>query len=168
MLVFVGLLGLYLVVSLALPLVAMLLKSAEVRTYDFDAFEVQIDTGAGFSEVATLAALADTLGLESGTAQARRSPSLTAAQLFEDGAFEGEPVQAVRVRYTGGASGLLERDGRGGCARRVGRGRRREPAPARPARRHDDLAQPTTPPISGRRRCRARSATASPSLWRRP
>jgi iron(III) transport system permease protein len=111
MLVFVGLLALYLIVSLALPLVAMLIKSAEVRTYDFDAYEVQIDTGAGFSEVQTLAALAETLGLESGTAQARRSPSLTAAQLFKDGAFEGEPVQAVRIRYTGGTSGLLERMG---------------------------------------------------------
>jgi iron(III) transport system permease protein len=111
-LVFVGLLGLYLVVSLALLLMAMLLKSAEVRTYDFDAFEVQVDTGAGFTEVTTLAALSDTLGLEPGPAQARRSPSLTAAQLFEDGAFEGEPVRAVRIRHTGGASGLLERMGR--------------------------------------------------------
>jgi iron(III) transport system permease protein len=108
MLVFVLLLGPYLVVSLALPLVAMLLKSAEVRTYDFDAFELQVNTGAGFSGAATLAALADRLGLESGTDQARRSPSLTAAQLFEDGVFEGSPVQAVRVRYTGNAGGLLE------------------------------------------------------------
>ncbi len=111
MLVFVGLLGLYLIVSLALPLAAMLLKSIAVRTYDFAAFEVQIDTGTGFSEVATLAGLAGPLGLELGTAEARRSPSLTAAQLFEDGAFEGQPVRAVRVRQTGGASGLLERMG---------------------------------------------------------
>jgi len=111
MLVFLGLLGLYLIVSLALPLTAMLLKSAQVRTYDFDAFEVQIDTGAGFTEITSLAALAETLGLEAGPAQARRSPSLTAAQLFEDGAFEGERVRAVRLRYTGGASGLLERMG---------------------------------------------------------
>ena len=111
MLVFLGLLGVYLIVSLALPLAAMLLKSAQVRTYDFDAFEVQIDTGAGFTEITSLAALADTLGLEAGPAQARRSPSLTAAQLFEDGAFEGAPVRAVRIRYAGSASGLLERMG---------------------------------------------------------
>jgi iron(III) transport system permease protein len=111
MLVFLGLLGLYLVVSLALPLVTMLLKSGEVRTYNFDAFDIQIDSGAGFGEVTTIAALADTLALESGTAQARRSPSLTAAQLFDNGAFEGQPVRAVRIRQTGGASGLLERMG---------------------------------------------------------
>ena len=168
MLVFVLLLGLYLVVSLALPLVAMLLKSAEVRTYDFDAFEVQIDTGAGFSEAATLAALADPLGLESGTDQARRSPSLTAAQLFEDGAFEGSPVQAVRVRYTGDASGLLEAMGEEVLPGEWAEVDAREPPPARPARRHGDVAQPTTSPISVRRRCRARSATASRSPWRRP
>ncbi len=107
-LVFVVLIGLYLIVSLALPLAFMFMKSAEVRSFALADVAIEVDTGTGFRSLGTLAEASDRLGLEDPEAQARRSPSLTAAQLFRDGEFEGEPVVAVRMQATGAAAGRLQ------------------------------------------------------------
>lgn len=97
-LLFALLIGAYLVISLALPLGFMLWKSLEVRSYDYAAFELEVDVGTGFQPLGTLGEAADRLGLPGPRAMALRSPSLTAAQLFPDAEFEGAPVRAVRVR----------------------------------------------------------------------
>ena len=54
-LLFVLMIGAYLVISLALPLGTMLWKSTEVRTFDYAAYTVEIDQGAGFRPLGTLA-----------------------------------------------------------------------------------------------------------------
>ncbi len=102
-LLFVALIGFYLIVSLALPLAFMLLKSTDVRSFDYAAFDVEVNTGDGFRALGSLAGAAGALELEDEVAQARRAPSITAAQLFKDGQFEGVPVEAVRVRFSGDA-----------------------------------------------------------------
>lgn len=108
-LLFVALIGFYLIVSLALPLAFMLWKSTDVRSFDYAAFEVEVDTGGGFQSLGRLDAAAASLGLEDEVAQARRAPSLTAAQLFKNGQFEGTPVTAVKMRFSGGSrSGSLD------------------------------------------------------------
>lgn len=109
-LLFIAMIGLYLIVSLALPLAVMLLKSTEVRSFAYGQVEIEVDTGAGFRSLGTLAEAAPALGLEGPQEQARRSSSLTAAQMFRDGEFEGEPIAAVRMRLNGGAGdGSLQR-----------------------------------------------------------
>jgi iron(III) transport system permease protein len=111
-LAFVLMLGLYLVVSLALPILFMLAKSTEVRSFAYSAVEVEVDTGQGFVPLGTLEEAAPRLGLLDPQAQARRSPSLTAAQMFADRQFEGAEVAGVRLRFSGGGSGgTLERFG---------------------------------------------------------
>jgi len=108
-LAFVLMIGFYLVVSLALPLAFMLWKSTEVRSFAYPAFEVEVNTGQGFQPLGSLEEAAGRLGLLDPQAQARRGPSLTAAQMFRDGALEGTPVEAVRIRFTGRPSqGSLE------------------------------------------------------------
>lgn len=104
MLVFTLLIGLYLVVSLALPILFMLWKSTEVRAFPYSSVEIQVDTGGGFAPAGTLADLAGKLGLQSAPDQARRSSSLTAAQLFPKRSFDGAPLKAVRMRLLGGSS----------------------------------------------------------------
>ncbi|MFG1299131.1 putative 2-aminoethylphosphonate ABC transporter permease subunit [Xanthobacter sp. V3C-3] len=103
MLVFTLVIGLYLVVSLALPILFMLWKSTEVRAFSYGAIEMQVDTGAGPVAVGTLADVAERFGLQSGVDQARRSNSLTAAQLFPKRTFDGAPLKSVRFRFAGGA-----------------------------------------------------------------
>ncbi len=109
MLLFVLLIGAYLVVSLALPIATMLWKSTEVRAFAYAGVTLEVVTDAGTVPLGTLAEAARRLGLEGPVDQARRASSLTAAQLFSRGQFEGAPVTAVRMRFTGGASdGVLE------------------------------------------------------------
>ncbi len=111
-LAFVAMIGLYLIITLALPIIFMLWKSTEVRTFGYASFEVEVDVGAGFQSLRTLGDAAPALGLLDPTAQARRAPSLTAAQMFKGGEFDGQEVTAVRVRFTGdGRAGALERMG---------------------------------------------------------
>lgn len=105
MLAFVAMIGLYLIASLALPIGFMLWKSTEVRSFAFSAFEVEVDRGQGFEPLGALTVAAPRLGLADEITQARRGPSLTAAQLFPRGQFEGQPVTAARVRLTGDARG---------------------------------------------------------------
>jgi len=108
-LAFVLMIGVYLIVSLAMPLAFMLWKSTEVRSFAYPAFEVEVDTGRGFQPIGPLEEAAGALVLLDPQAQARRGPSLTAAQMFRDGDFEGAPVEGVRVRFTGRTSqGSLE------------------------------------------------------------
>ncbi len=102
-LVFVLLIGLYLVISLALPLAVMLWKSTDVRSFDFQAYTVEVDNGQGFRPLGTLDDNRTALGLVDPSAQARRSPSLTAAQMFRDGAYQAVPVVAVRIKAQPGA-----------------------------------------------------------------
>jgi len=111
-LAFVLMIGLYLIVTLVLPIAFMLFKSTEVRSFAYPAFEIEIDTGSGFRALGTLDEAAPRLGLEGAEAQARRSPSLTVAQMLDRGTFEGAEVSAVRIRFSGGgAGGSLERFG---------------------------------------------------------
>ncbi len=113
MLGFVAMIGLYLILSLAVPLTMMLWKSTEVRSFALEAVEVSVDTGSGFRDLGTLAAAAASLNLSDDAGQARRSPSLTLAQLFPKGKFEGEDVVRARIRTTGPIhGGVLEAAGK--------------------------------------------------------
>lgn len=107
MLVFVLLIGVYLLVSLALPLLYMLWKSTEVKAFDYRATFIEVDAGQGFKPIGTLDELAGRFGLQSPEAQAQSLASITAAQLFPNGQFDGAPLKGVRMRFTGTA-----RDGR--------------------------------------------------------
>ncbi|MFO1106628.1 MAG: putative 2-aminoethylphosphonate ABC transporter permease subunit [Amaricoccus sp.] len=102
-LLFVLLIGAYLVISLALPLATMLAKSTEVRTFDFGAYDLEVDNGAGFHPIGTLAENQVALGLSDPVAQARRSASLTVAQMFRDSAYQAVPVEKIRIRAQPGA-----------------------------------------------------------------
>lgn len=103
-LLFVLMIGAYLVISLALPLGTMLWKSTEVRTFDYAAYTVEIDQGAGFRPLGTLAGNEVALGLTDPVGQARRSSALTAAQMFREGAYAAvPPVQRVRIKAAPGA-----------------------------------------------------------------
>ncbi len=113
MLAFTLVIGLYLVVSLALPILFMLWKSTEVRAFAYSAVEVQVDIGQGPVAVGTLADVAQKLGLQSDVDQARRANSLTAAQLFPGRTFDGAPLKSVRLRFSGGANdGRLDLSGK--------------------------------------------------------
>lgn len=103
-LLFVLMIGAYLLISLAFPLATMLWKSTEVRTFDFSGYTVEIDGGAGFKPIGTLEDNRIAFGLTDPVAQARRSPSLTAAQLFRDGAYKAIPIQTVRIQAAPGAA----------------------------------------------------------------
>ncbi|MFS8036598.1 putative 2-aminoethylphosphonate ABC transporter permease subunit [Xanthobacter sp. AM11] len=109
MLAFVVMIGLYLVVSLALPILFMIMKSTEVRAFAYQAVAIEVDTGQGMKPLGTLAEAAGRLGLDAPVGQARRSASLTGAQLFPGRQFEGAQVKSIRVRFSGGAgNGTLE------------------------------------------------------------
>lgn len=98
-LLFVLMIGAYLVISLALPLATMLWKSTEVRTFDYGAYTIEIDQGAGFRPLGTLADNQVALGLTDPVGQARRGTSLTAAQMFREGAFAAvPPVVKIRIK----------------------------------------------------------------------
>lgn len=113
MLLFTVMIGLYLVISLALPIGAMLLKSTEVRSFDYPAFDIEVTTPSGVHALGTLETAAPQLGLPGPVLQARRGPSLSAAQMLPGGNFAGEPVSAVRVRFSGAAGqGALELRGK--------------------------------------------------------
>lgn len=98
-LLFVLMIEAYLVISLALPLATMLWKSTEVRTFDYGAYTIEIDQGAGFRPLGTLADNQVALGLTDPVGQARRGTSLTAAQMFREGAFAAvPPVVKIRIK----------------------------------------------------------------------
>ncbi|MFB2594139.1 putative 2-aminoethylphosphonate ABC transporter permease subunit [Paracoccus sp. p4-l81] len=105
MLAFVAMVGIYLIVALALPLGVMLWKSTQVRSFDYDAYQVQVNTGTGFVDLGSLADAADGLGLPDGIAQGRRGASISAATLFARGQFQGQPVVAARIRQIDQANG---------------------------------------------------------------
>lgn len=102
-LLFVLMIGAYLVISLALPLATMLWKSSEVRTFDYGAYSIEVDTGGSFQPIGTLADNYRALLLADPVGQARRSTSLTAAQMFRDGGFRPVPDR-VRIKAEPGAT----------------------------------------------------------------
>ena len=61
MLGFILVICLYLLITLALPLYAMLSKSFSTFSFDLTNFEFQVDTGDGWSEPVSAAALNDSL-----------------------------------------------------------------------------------------------------------
>ena len=95
---FIGLIALYLLVSLALPLAVMVQKSFSTSVFDLDAYALQVDKGAGWEPVVTASALnraakkpVDTSISVTGEAR------LSAADLFPDFSFRSKTKYRIRI-----------------------------------------------------------------------
>ena len=141
-LLFVALIGFYLIVSLALPLGFMLWKSTDVRSFDYAGFEVEVDTGAGFQSARQPGASGGKAGPRG---RGRPGAPLTVADCGPT--LPGRPVRGCCRQ--GRAGPLLGRGARrqprssrrAGRARRVGGGRRQGSAAPRPPGGDNHLAQ---------------------------
>ncbi|MGE0212944.1 MAG: putative 2-aminoethylphosphonate ABC transporter permease subunit [Parvibaculaceae bacterium] len=93
---FMGVIGLYLVVTLALPLYTMLSKSFSTYRFDLTAYAFQVDTGAGWGEERTAAAInAATATVED--RQVTGEARLPAAELFPDFSFRAPTKYRLRI-----------------------------------------------------------------------
>ncbi len=93
---FMLMIGLYLIITLALPLYAMFSKSFEIRVFDYEAIEVSIDEGTGWSEPVLLSEIAEEQGLENERTQARSSTVITGATIF--GGAQDDGIERYRFR----------------------------------------------------------------------
>ncbi len=81
----IGVIGLYLVVTLALPLYAMLSKSFSTYEFDLSAYAFQVDEGSGWGTVTTAAELNQELGaVAEDDLQAVGDARLAATEFFPD------------------------------------------------------------------------------------
>jgi iron(III) transport system permease protein len=112
----IGVIGLYLVVTLALPLYAMLSKSFSTYQFDLSAYAFQVDEGSGWGAVMTAGELNEQLGAVNENAlKAVGDARLAATEFFPDFSFRSETNYRVQIldpahfyiygseRITGGA-----------------------------------------------------------------
>jgi len=97
---FMAAIGLYLVVTLALPLYTMLSKSFSTFRFDLDAFSFQVDTGTGWGPERTAAEINAELGKVENR-QVSGEARLPAADLFPDFSFRSPTKYRVRILETG-------------------------------------------------------------------
>ena len=94
---FILVICLYLLVTLAFPLYAMLSKSFSTFTFDLGNFEFQVDDGSGWSEPVTAASLNATLGVFSDADLATSSDGrLGVVDLFPDFSFRSPTRYQIR------------------------------------------------------------------------
>ncbi|MCV6592422.1 MAG: putative 2-aminoethylphosphonate ABC transporter permease subunit [Silicimonas sp.] len=97
--------GLYLLVTMALPLYAMLSKSFSTYTFNLGAYEVQVsdETGANFSEPVSFAAMNAEMGVVSDSDLIAGSDGrLGVTQFFPDFSFRSPVMYRVRNTVDGG------------------------------------------------------------------
>lgn len=103
---FIGLIGIYLIVTFAFPLYAMLSKSVETYVFELGVVEVQVDEGTGWGDSLNVLELAHSLGVrQRGSLRASAGERLQIVDLFPDFDFRSET--RYRVRVTEGNGGLL-------------------------------------------------------------
>ena len=95
---FMVLVGLYLLITLALPLYAILSKSFSTYSFDLTGFEIQVDKGEGWSDPVTLAELNDQVSAygpediaTSGDGRLKLTP------FFEDFSFRSPTLYRLRI-----------------------------------------------------------------------
>ena len=100
---FMIVIGLYLLVSLAFPLYAMMSKSFSTYEFDLSGFSIQVDKGDGWSAERTVAEIAATL--EPGQFEvpaASNDTRLGVTKLFPDFSFRAPTQYRVRINEPGG------------------------------------------------------------------
>jgi len=101
---FMGVIGLYLLVSLAFPLYVMMSKSFTAYVFELGHVEFQVDEGAGWGPTLNALELSERLGLRSGEAlEASANERISATDLFPDFSFLSET--RYRIRNTEDTSG---------------------------------------------------------------
>jgi iron(III) transport system permease protein len=94
----IGVIGLYLVVTLALPLYTMLSKSFSTYQFDLAAFAFQVDEGSGWGPERTAAELNETTGAFSESAlRAIGDARLSPTEFFPDFSFRSPTNYRVRI-----------------------------------------------------------------------
>ena len=89
--------GLYLIVTLALPLYAMMSKSFSTYAFDLGSFAIQVDKGEGWGEETTVAKLNDAVGAyEAGDLVVSGDARLSLTKLFPDFSFRAKTKYRVR------------------------------------------------------------------------
>ncbi|MEM7222264.1 MAG: putative 2-aminoethylphosphonate ABC transporter permease subunit [Pseudomonadota bacterium] len=99
---FMGVIGLYLLVALALPLYAMFSKSLETYSFHLDQVEFQVDEGAGWGPTLNALTLGEELGKFSRDDQASSAGSqIQVTEFFPDFSFLSETKYRVRLLSSG-------------------------------------------------------------------
>ena len=92
-----GVIAAYLLVTLALPLYAMLSKSFSTFTFDLEGYEFQVDSGQGWGATVTPAALeAENKRLTEGDLAASNDSRLPATKFFPDFSFRSPTKYRIR------------------------------------------------------------------------
>ncbi len=95
--------GIYLLVTLAFPLYAILSKSFSTYAYDLTGFEIQVDKGDGWSEPVTLAELNRQIGLyEPDDLATSGDGRLELTPFFEDFSFRAPTLYRLRITMPDG------------------------------------------------------------------
>ena len=94
---FMGVIGLYLLITLAFPLYTMMSKSAETYAFELDRIELQVDEGAGWGETVTALALAEQLEiLTRDQLAASANDRFSPVDLFPDFSFQAPTLYRIR------------------------------------------------------------------------
>lgn len=100
---FIVLVGLYLLITLAFPLYAILSKSFSTYTFNLNGFEIQVDKGEGWSEPVTLSKLNDSVGAYKPEDMATSGDGrLKITPFFEDFSFRSPTMYRLRIVSAGG------------------------------------------------------------------
>ncbi len=101
---FIVVIGLYLVITLALPLYAMLSKSVNTYSFDLSRYEVQINTGAGWGEAVSVATLNEQAKKNSPADLKTSSDGrLSVVDMIADFSFRSPTIYRLRNTTSGGA-----------------------------------------------------------------
>jgi len=101
---FMGLIGLYLLVTLAFPLYAMLSKSFEAYSFKLETVEFQVDKGEGWGEVLNGLDLAVERGIfDPDDAGASAGSRIAPSKFFEDFSFRAPTLYRMRNTVEGGS-----------------------------------------------------------------
>ena len=95
---FMGLIAVYLVVTLALPLYTMMSKSFSTYSFDLGGYEFQVDKGEGWGETVSAAAIqAEKNLLGASDLAASNDSRLPASKLFPDFSFRAATKYRIRT-----------------------------------------------------------------------
>ena len=101
---FIIVIGLYLVVTLALPLYAMLSKSFNTYAFDLSRYEVQVNTGTGWGDTSTVSSLNEAIKKHSPADLKTSSDGrLSIVDMIEDFSFRSPTLYRLRNTKPGGA-----------------------------------------------------------------
>ena len=154
---FMGVIGLYLVVALALPLYAMFSKSFETYSFPLSQVEFQVDDGSGWGEPLNALELGEALGkFDRDRLDTSDGAQIQVTEFFPDFSFLAETKYRVRLLESGvgriqaGGEAITDTDWHEFSSNDSGGSR---------SGRARASVSPTSAPTSRPRRCSPRSST---------